>query len=64
MSIQGAALIEYRIPVERTRVIALVPSDYSFVLLVALTVSHDHERLQRLIKTNRAELRVWKPPAE
>jgi hypothetical protein len=60
VSLKGAALIEYSLG-NLTRVIAKYPASKSedAILLVAVSLTHDHERLKRLIKQGRAEIDGW-----
>ena len=60
VSLRGAQLIEYSLG-RLTRVIAKYPAceGGQDILLIVVTLVHDHERLKRLIKDNRAEIDGW-----
>lgn len=54
-------LYEYRLS-GVTRVLAAWVQDGEAVLMVAVTLSHDHPRLIRLLKQHRSSLMDWKRP--
>ena len=58
--LRSGNLIEYSIG-NLARVIAKYPAREGSgdILLIAVTLSHDHERLKRLIKSNRSEIDDW-----
>lgn len=51
-------LYEYR-KGNRVRAVACVRSEWA--LLLTVTVSHDHERMQRLLQQHRTEIATWRP---
>lgn len=58
--LKSGTLIEYSIG-KLARVIAKYPArkESTDILLIAVTLLHDHERLKRLIKENRSEIDGW-----
>ncbi|HEV7670470.1 MAG TPA: hypothetical protein VGS22_18280 [Thermoanaerobaculia bacterium] len=60
VQLKGAALLEYSLD-NLSRVIAKYPAREGGddILLVVVTLDHDHERLKRLIKANRSEINEW-----
>jgi hypothetical protein len=58
--LRGAALVEYSLD-SLSRVIAKFPAREGSedILLIAVTLSHDHERLKRLIRDNRSAIDGW-----
>ena len=66
VQLKGAALIEYSLD-NLSRVIAKYPAREGSddILLIVVTLDHDHEHLKRLIKGNRAEINEWEedPPS-
>ena len=63
--LRGAALIEYSLD-SLSRVIAKFPAREGSddILLVAVTLSHDHDRLKRLIRGNRSAIDGWSDEEE
>jgi hypothetical protein len=60
VGLRGASLIEYSLG-NLIRVIAKYPAreGCSDILLVAVTLCHDHDRLKRIIKNNRTAIDGW-----
>jgi hypothetical protein len=57
----GGKLIEYRLD-SLSRVIAKYPAcaDSDDILLLAVTIDHDHARLKALLQQHRAEIDGWR----
>jgi hypothetical protein len=57
VALRGASLLEYSLG-KLSRVIAKDPAteDSNDILLIAVTLDHDHERLKRLIKDHRTAI--------
>ena len=60
VALRGANLLEYSLG-KLSRVIAKYPAkeESDDILLIAVTLDHDHERLKRLIKNYRTTIDGW-----
>jgi hypothetical protein len=60
VALKGAKLVEYRLG-NLVRVIAKYPARESSddILLLAITLDHDHERLKSLLRQHRSEIQDW-----
>ena len=60
VSLKGAKLVEYRLR-GLVRVIAKYPArpDTEDILLLAVTLDHDHERLKSLLRQHRSAIEDW-----
>lgn len=60
ITLKGSKLVEYRLG-RVVRVIAKYPArpDSDDVLLVAVTLDHDHDRLKALLRQYRSEIQDW-----
>ena len=54
--ISGGQLIEYRLDRSSERVVACYFEQRNVVLLVAVTINHDHERIKTLIKKHKSDI--------
>lgn len=65
VALRGATLIEYSLD-KLSRVIAKYPAceGSDDILLVAVTLCHDHDRLKRIIKASRTEIDDWDESSE
>lgn len=65
VSLKGAKLVEYRLR-GLVRVIAKYPARQGSedILLVAITLDHDHERLKSLLRQHRAAIEEWEGEPE
>lgn len=63
VSLKGAKLVEYRLG-SLVRVIAKYPARQGSddILLLAVTLDHDHERLKSLLRQHRSDIEHWQEP--